>query len=288
MIRFVLGIEPRETPLPLVHGGSFHAGRAAWYRTKGNARKAASACAEYYEDPRIQLPEESLKGTLIRRAQDLLNVWIVKVGQADFAKFDILEVERYFEVAVPGLKGFVFTGRIDDIRRDRESKLIYIYDAKTSGYSETLTMDSFLYGDQATGYLWGAQEALGYKIAGIRPDIAYWPRGSQDPAKIRCSRPITVTRSPDDVRQFQLGIMQLYAEIAQKYAALKGGADPRALFSRNTHYCVAYGHVCEFADICRSKSLAQRNVSKAFFNVRKGNLDIKKISVFTEDRMAGG
>ena len=265
-------------------GGAFHAAKATYYRTKGDLDEALEAVDQFFDDESIELEEESQRATLIRRTRSMMSSWAGSHGFKDFRRYEILGIEKYVEVPVPGLPSFVFTGRLDLLVRDRETKLVSILDSKTSGYSITLTADGVLYGDQATAYVWLGSELLGERISSFIPDITYWSRNSTDVSKILNSRPIVVLRTDEDVVGFKLGIAQLFSEIAQKTAALSQGSDPRQLFRRNTHYCISYGHVCEFADECRSRRIL-RGESSSLFKKGKGH-PLGDLGKHVTDRMA--
>jgi hypothetical protein len=265
-LRHGLGIEPRVIPNPLAVGVAVHEARAEFYRSGGSLKLAEKKITGYFARADLEFEEDGLRILLKDRALNMLRAWVVQYGREDFDRYEILEVERYFELPIPGLPGFVFTGRIDDIRREsKPPHRTLIFDMKTSGYSKTLTEDSFRWGDQSTGYWAGAEKVLGLHVDAIKPDIVYFPRASKDPSKIECLRTVEVVRRPKDIDQFLGGVRQTYSEIAQKLSAIAKGADPRMLFPRNTHYCVSYGHNCEYAGICRLDSTLEGKAPKMFF-----------------------
>lgn len=251
-------------------------------------KAAEKAVQDYIKNPEVRLESEGLDLVVERRALAMVHAWILQQGMRDLEEYEMLAVEQLLETPVPGLPSHRFTGRVDDVRRERRKlKRVLVFDLKTSGYSETLTSDSFQSGDQSTGYLWLTKAALKLDPAAVVLDMIYWKRDSPDPSKIRCSRPIEVFRKPREIEQFQMAVAQKYSEISQKITAFARGSDPRALFCRNTHYCVAYGHVCEYSGICRSEALLRREAPPAFFVVReKGS--IRTLREMILDRLAEG
>jgi hypothetical protein len=250
-LRFVLGLEPARKALPLLFGSAFHYGVGCFYVT-GDPELSLDAARRSLVDQKGHLEQPEILDAQLLRLNALLAKWIGTRGQEDLRTYEILGVEQEIKAPVPGLPGFEFTGRLDMVGRSRRSGFLQIVEHKTSGYSITLTEDSLHYGDQATAEIWLAQYHWPKEhVDCVVPDIAYWPRASTKSEAINCYRGSLITRSKEDIRGFQLGISQLFSEISQKHAALAKGRDPQGLFRRNTHYCVTFGRVCEYAEVCR-------------------------------------
>lgn len=205
------------------------------------------------------------------RTRLMLLSWIAKVGAQHLEEIDIVGVEREITIPVEGLPGYRFTGRVDLIYRWKKQKKrgpVTIDETKTAGYSPTLTLDALYYGDQPSAYYALVERGLGLQVDCVRPDVTYWHRTSADTSKIQHYSPYSIRRTKAEIDQFMVGIAQLYMEIGQKIQAVSEGMDPH-IFRRNTHYCVSFGRVCEFADICREPKVLTGKVPIGFRRVKR-------------------
>lgn len=247
-LRYHLRIRPKFVHPALIQGSAFHEGKATYYTTKSEAKALAVASLILKQSKNELEHPEDLK-EMDFRITNLLHSWIEDHGKNDLKQYKILYVEKELHVPIAHTP-YIMTQRPDAILQDKMSKLIYIYETKTSSFSHRVTNDAVFYGDQATSYLWGAKKLLKLDVYGVVPDISFWSKQSRDVNSIKNIRGDITVRSDYALDQFEKGIGQVLSEINQKSLAYKKGRDPWLLFPRNSHYCTAYSTPCEFASIC--------------------------------------
>lgn len=233
-----------------MQGLAFHEGKSAFYK-RGSEQAAITAVKKCFstEAKKLEYPSTSGK-SLLNRVLTLLNVWIERQGKFDLLGYNILLNEQEYKVPLTGTP-YHLTFRIDQVLQSKADGLIFILETKTSSFSHRITFEGVKYGDQATLYLWALPKVTKYKPYGVLPDIAYWSKTTSNPANIQTIRAEIVMRSDNALEAFELGAKQILHEIAQKVTALKtNNYLPAMLFPRNTYYCVSYGTLCPYADIC--------------------------------------
>ena len=252
-IKYVIRPVAHTLATSLIYGIAFHEGKAVFYKTKSETKAKRKVIAEVKKYETLFRSPEDFNKTLTQ-VPILLQHWIAAFGWSDFERYDLIDVEGDYVQELPRMPGFVFTGRIDAVVRDRKNNQHYILETKTSRSSEGLTMNGVWYGDQATAYIWLASKKLNLDVVGVIADVAYWHNAAKYESNIKCLRsPEPITRTKQDVYAFVLGLQQTFSEISQKISAYEYGHDEAGLFPRNTFYCMSYGKPCEFADICRLK-----------------------------------
>jgi len=251
-IKFVIRPAAKYVSASLLYGVAVHEGCATFYKTKSMDKAKAKVIAELKKVKTLFEHFEEYQTALLR-GPILVAHWVVSQGALDLKRYNIISVEGDFSQELPGMPGFVFTGRMDIVVQDKKTLKYYVIDHKTSSSSKDLTENGVKYGDQATGYIWLASKQLNVKIEGMIADILYWHKIAKSESNIDCFRGEVVTRSPRDIHAFLQGLKQVFSEISQKVAAYRKGMDEDMLFPRNTYYCMSYGKPCEFASICRDK-----------------------------------
>lgn len=247
-IRFVLRLDPKYTATPLIFGSAFHEAKATFYQTK-SLEEALAVGKSIIQSSKKELYEPSEIPSLQNRLELMFESWVDQYGKIDLKRFKFLCIEKEFVVPVANT-GLVMTMRPDTIVQEKQTGLIYIMETKTSSFSIRVTADAVLTGDQATSYLWGVHAATGWNIYGLQPDITYWSKNSASRSGIQNDRPSAVLRDQQACLRFELGVAQLIAEITAKVNAYKHSTDPWQLFPRNSHYCCAFSHPCEYSRIC--------------------------------------
>jgi hypothetical protein len=285
MLRYLYQISTKFTAVPLINGSAFHEGKAEFYLTKSE-KKAISKCKSEIKARRKEFQDEADYFEVIDRCPQLLSNWILELGKEDLKRFKIVGVEREFKILVPGTN-FYMTVRIDFIGDDKSSLDRYIYETKTSSFSEKTTKFGVYYGDQATIYTWAVETALKKKIAGVVPDIAYWNKAAKSSGNIHCFRGDIIERGPTRIKQFLGGVAQLQSEIAQKVEAFKEGYDPYVLFQRNTHYCNAFFKPCEFGEICNGDITKMTRLPIGFTKGKRRIIPKVRDMKYVEDSCVG-
>jgi hypothetical protein len=275
--------EPMFVAAPLLVGGAFHAGKAEFYRT-GKEKQALRLVRDELMERKKEFFDRDEYLSALDRTPAMLSSWIAEFGKDDLKYLDIIDVERSIRVPFPGKPNWHFTMRLDMIAEDRFGNLL-IFETKTSSWSITSTLINIQYGDQVTGYWWGAEKHYKRKIAAVVPDITFFSKNAADAKAIKNHRAEFVYREPADIQFFARSTMQQASEITQKMKAVYAGRDP-AIFSRNGYYCNAYNRPCEFADICRMDLTAKSKVPNGFRR-RAGKFKIPEIFEPLEDAVAG-
>jgi hypothetical protein len=247
-IRYFLRLKPRVIAFPLIQGGAYHEGTAAFY--SGLSEKESIAIAmKIVNSEKKNLASVDDYNELKFRIPNMLHYFVESVGKSDKKQFRFLMIEKELKVPL-GKSPFILTIRPDSIVQDKSNKLVYIQERKTSGFSIRVTEQAVSLGDQATSYLYGVKKMTKLDPYGVIPDIAYWNKKSRDLNNLQFPRGAIITRTEFALHQFELGMIQLFTEINQKALAYKKGFDPLILFPRNTHYCTSFSTPCCYSEIC--------------------------------------
>jgi len=269
---------------PLLAGGAFHAGKAEWYRTLKEKRAIDLVKSEIKARKKEFESQEEYLRTL-ERTPAMLSSWIHEWGFSDQKSLSIIDVERAIRVPFPGRPSWHFTMRLDMIARDKYENVL-IFETKTSSWSIKSTLINIQYGDQVTGYWWGAEKKYRCRVTAVVPDITFLSSNTEDSQRVKNYRGDFVYREPADIEFFSRSMSQKALEITQKMNAVYHGHDP-AIFSRNGYYCNAYNRPCEFAEICRSTLVSGSRVPNGFRR-RTGKFKMSEIIEPIDDIIAGG
>lgn len=276
-------LEPLFVATPLLVGGAFHAGKAEFYRT-GKDKQALRLLRDELIERKREFENRDEYLSALDRAPAMLASWIGEYGHDDLKHLDILDVERDIKVPFPSRPNWHFTMRLDMVAKDRFDNLL-IYETKSSSWSITSTLINIKYGDQVTGYWWGAEKHYKRKVTAVVPDITFFSKNAADEKAIKNHRAEFVYREPEDIKFFARATVQQASEITQKMKAVYAGRDP-AIFARNGYYCNAYNRPCEFAEVCRMNLTAKSKVPPGF-RKRSGRFKVPEIFEPLEDAIAG-
>ena len=268
---------------PLLAGGAFHAGKAEFYRTQ-KEKQALSLLRDEIKNRKTEFENREEYLSCLDRTPAMLASWIAEYGKDDLKFLNIIDVERAIEVPFPGRPSWHFTMRLDMIAEDHFDNLL-IFETKTSSWSITSTLINIQYGDQVTGYWWGAEKKYKRKVTAVVPDITFFSKAAKDEQGIKNYRGEFVYREPEDIKFFSRATVQQASEIAQKMKSVYSGGDP-AVFARNSYYCNAYNRPCEFADICRMNLNGKSKVPTGF-RKKSGKFSTPEIFEPLEDAIAG-
>ena len=276
-------LEPKFVATPLLAGGAFHAGKALFYRTESEKKALALVRSELqFRKAEFESQDEYLSA--LDRTPSMLASWISEWGKSDLKNLNIIDVERAIKVPFPGRPSWHFTMRLDMIAEDKYGNTL-IFETKTSSWSIKSTLINIQYGDQVTGYWWGAEKQYKRKITAVVPDITFLSSNTKDSTKITNYRGDFVYREPEDIQFFAKSMSQKATEITQKMKAVYSGHDP-AIFSRNGYYCNAYNRPCEFAEICRLNLDAKTKAPNGF-RKRPGKFKVSEIIEPIDDIIGG-
>ena len=275
-------LEPLFVARPLLLGGAFHAGKALFY-TSGSEKNALKLVRDELMLRKAEFENKSEYLIALDRAPAMLSSWIAEYGKDDLKNLNIIDVEKAVRVPFPGRPNWHFTMRLDMIAEDRFDNLL-IYETKTSSWSIKSTLINIQYGDQVTGYWWGAERQYKRKVTAVVPDITFFSESTENTAAIKNYRADFVYREPEDIKFFARSFSQKASEITQKMKAVYSGHDP-AIFSRNGYYCNAYNRPCEYAEICRTNLTAKSKVPPGFKR-KAGKFKTSEIFHSVDDNIA--
>lgn len=261
-MKYPLGWRTFYTEPHLIEGGAFHEGKAVFYQ-KASMDAARRTAESYIKSLKADFQDKDQVQRSIYRVVPMLTQWIYDWGEWDLENLKILEVEKMHKVALPN--GFYLTIRPDTVAQRKDDGKIYVHETKTTGFNAAVTNLGVYHGDQSTSYIWALSKVHpSWKIAGVIPDISFYPKNATDPGKIRNTRGDVVSRSPEQLDQFAKGTMNVISDISQRVRAVADGMDPHAAFPRNTQWCMSYNRQCEYANVCRRDDLDLRRVPGGF------------------------
>ena len=267
---------------PLINGGAFHAGKAAFYRGM-SAKAAVKLTRSDVASRKKDFEHREEWAEIAERAPMMLDSWINEYGNADRKHLDILAVEKAVSVPMPGRPSWRYTMRLDMVAQNKFRDLD-IYESKTSSWSMKSTSIGVENGDQVTGYWWGAEHAFKRRVNSVVPDITFWSSNTKNEERIVNYRGDLVFRTSDDIAFFSRAISQIASEISQKMKAVYSGHDP-AIFARNSYYCNAFNRPCEFAEICR-KHLDAKTPTPRGYAKKRGRYRMRELFEELDDNIA--
>jgi hypothetical protein len=275
-------LEPLYVARPLLAGSAFHAGKADFYRT-GKGKLALKTVRDELMLRKTEFESRAEYLLALERTPAMLASWISEYGHDDMRFLSIIDVERAVKVPFPSRPSWYFTMRLDMIAEDRFGNIL-IYETKTSSWSVKSTLINIQYGDQVTGYWWGAEKHYKRKVTAVVPDITFYSENTDNTERIKNFRSDFVYREPQDIKFFSHSMVQKASEIAQKMKAVYSGHDP-SIFSRNGYYCNAYNRPCEYAEICRMNLTAKTKVPSGFKR-KSGKFKVPEIFHSVDDNIA--
>lgn len=262
--RHVLRLAPLHLSYPLLFGTIFHIGKEVYYTNKGSLAQATRAMLTALRLRKSLFEDPKNYQDAAYRLPALFEAWHYETGQDDFHLYNILAVERSVSVVISKDPRIVLTARLDLIVSPKASKRLYVLDTKTSQSSHYITKEAFHFSDQRTTYQLAAQRLYPkLQFGGISADISHWNKNNNNPSAIINYRGDWETRTEPYIEQYRQGVASTFIEITQKVQALKTTSE-FALFPRNRHYCMAYSHHCEYADICDLALHARSKVPHGF------------------------
>jgi hypothetical protein len=253
-----LRIAPKFTAPPLLFGTAFHEAKSTFYKTKSRTRavnKFISTLKQYahlYEVPEVYHDHKD-------RGELMIGAWISDYGIEDIKKFDLIASEKTLDVELELLPGFFHTVKPDTIVRVKGGKAAYILESKSTMFSANITAQAVHWGDQATGQIWAVRKKYPkLELRGVIPDVTFWSKNSTNPAKIQNLRGSVITRSNQDLYEYELMMTVLIHEISQRIQAVEEGYNPVEVFPRATTWCMSFSSPCEYAYICRNQKLTAK------------------------------
>jgi hypothetical protein len=277
-IKSVLRIKPKVESDMLLFGGAFHEGKATFYKTKSKSKALDKITGELESFQGLYGKEETFEFHYLR-APVLLEVWIDTYGKRDLKNFTFIDVEKELRVPLELLEGFYMTVRPDAIVQNKtRSKETYIFETKSTMFSLRVTEEAVRLGDQATSYTWAVRKMYPeLNLIGVIPDIAYWHKNAYEP---KFAREDLVTRTKNDLREYEIGVSNLIREVSQKVEAYYKGYDPVGLFPRNTSWCLSFSHPCEYAYICRNVDLKPKGrVPRGFLRDKRRTSVVEEVKI---------
>lgn len=240
LLKYVYHLVPEFKSPALLFGIAIHAALEVWAKEKSldkaqDAFENELAKEQPDYEKTLDYQNDLQRGLLLLAEYD--RTWHENDGE----KLETLYVELPFDVELAN--GFHFTGRIDRVVQEKDTKNVYILEYKTTSWSAPSMAHNVTVGDQVTSYLFGLRKVKPtLKVIGVVPDVLY-NRGNS----YVCTRFTPVMRTEMNLKEFELQIIGQLLTISQKVQNLGDYPWPY-LFPRN---CGASPFKCEYEDICR-------------------------------------
>lgn len=135
----------------------------------------------------------------------------------------------------------IYTGRIDRIAINPESRECYVWDFKTTSMMGPRFFDEFTNSQQMLGYMWATQTLLQIPLAGFVIDALC----GRKPTKTGVPYEFVTQRffvDPDQVVEWRLNLDYLLDDIERDLN--------RGYFPRETKWCVGKYGRCQYFDVC--------------------------------------
>jgi len=232
----VLNLEPEHPPYYFPFGTAIHEGMEAFY-SDGFDEAKLTTTFEDSMDESYKLFDREQFNELVSTGKSMINHWVNKWAEHDRRTYEVVETEVEHEKDLPN--SHLFTFKIDRVLRNKETRVEYIFDTKTTQSSVTRTYHTARLGDQATAYLWGYEKAVAFVV-----DILYKKGRVTD-----CQR-YEIVRTKQDIQAFLSSTMNKTEYISNAVAAVEQGGDPFFYFPRHGGYSCQFS--CPFSDICRN------------------------------------
>lgn len=188
----------------------------------------------------------------INRFRPMFQRWLDEWWEHDISTYNFICLEEQLSPVLAN--GVPITIRPDRVFQHKSNGVIIIPDTKTSTYSANSALDTMKAGEQATSYIWGWKHFYpNHYIDGVMVDTIFTRikrDGTVDYNKIQVQRPM-VRRNPYRLMSFELGMIGIMAEIAQKVQAYYAGMYPmELLFPRPPLSPPCSKFPCEYSSIC--------------------------------------
>jgi len=201
--------------------------------------------------------EEKDFNTELRNGTNAIVDWFNRYGDDFETKFDLIGTEVLLEARIDDI---LFTGSIDRIYRDRETKEIIVFDTKTTRQGAERMFKSVMLGNQMTGYSFLVQEnKISTGSPAICIDILELKKDAQ---AIRFPYQYI---TPERTMEFIYETLSTAHSIERSLRGLDLNKDALKLnvssisdeemtdysFPRNCESCAMYG--CPYEEICHTK-----------------------------------
>lgn len=239
--KYILKWETDKTAPALLFGQAMHHSVAEFYKKSIDIIDhfviQLTERKDLYEDNTVYIKD-------LDRGQGLLDIWMINWGLDWKEREEMIEVEKEFSVKIGN---FDFTGRLDGVFRDKKTGRRFIRELKTTSYSVMGSYWNLFYSDQPTAYVFARNKEHPHeRIDEVQPDILY-----NKGRVFKAERPPNITRTSQDLEEFELGMLGIITEITQKVKSLSEFKSIQ-LFPRRGN-CDGDGfYTCPYRKICRS------------------------------------
>ena len=243
-LRYIQGLRYAFTGKSLIFGGVAHQAIEAYY---SSGMKIDSALEVFYRELLSRKGEYERDEDYLTDLEDgplMLNYYDRQWREKDLKDWEILELEKEYDIPFGPDNRFHLTVRPDRVVRDRELKKIYPVETKTTRWSIPGTFKNVEMDDQVTSYIWALQKAHPeWEVDSSLIDVLY-KRGRV----VDAQRPGFAIRGKSELIIFEMELLGTILEISQKVKTLEEIPHP-FLFPCNRDHCKKFG--CEYDKICR-------------------------------------
>jgi hypothetical protein len=263
-LKYLMGLKPAKIARALNFGVVMHEAQFQLYKT-GSLEWALEWFAQHLLSLKDSYSNAEHFTQDYYRGPTMFEAWASKWYEEDTKTYNFLALEQQLNPVLAN--GIPITVRPDRVFQHKDTGQIVIPDTKTTSYTVTSPHVTMEHGQQATSYIWAlSKEYPLSQIDGVMVDTIFSrvkSDGTIDPSKIQLARPM-VRRTAYDLQAFELSMIGITAEIAQKvHTYLQGTYPAELLFPRPPLSPPCSKFNCEYETICR-RPLAKEEVPFGF------------------------
>lgn len=269
MFRHEFNWTPKETRVPLIFGGAWHAAQEVIWASMGKLQKrelatrAYGAFLQHWCGEGMPAPadmdyemEKELSPRTPGRALEMIVAYIDK-RWTNAADFEVIAIERPFVVPLdPDDDSLFYCGRIDKIVR-RRGKVLGIEHKTSSEYRKngpfkSTFLESFSPNSQVDGYLYALHMMFPNEVGGVWVDAALVHKTEEGFAFI------PIEKQMDHLDSWLYDTLWWIRQIEEEKAKLEaerqvqGRSKYLQAFPKRTSACRDFGALCQYLDLCKA------------------------------------
>jgi len=246
--RYVLGWRDTRLTDPLAMGSAIHEAQECFYKNNFNYNMCIDRGLEVIND---------LNPLLREKLASALHIWNGEIGQFERNKVEVLMVEEPIDIKLSN--GFVMTGRLDRLLRDKETDHVFIDDTKSTGWDLTKTLRNYTYHPQPKLYYAGfqdtfpelAKECTGWRTSGIYIRERLSKGMGTGEFYGNAERSPLVSFLDGQIQDTRNSYASYTDDIAYRLALIeKEESLPSVAFPACGSNCLAFNKVCEYYNYC--------------------------------------
>jgi hypothetical protein len=175
-LRHIHGRNSLEEAAAAKAGQAAHASLAVYLQTRSRDGALVKFAYEYAAWSQETTPDPLTGDPVPRVADDdrlsfknlvrVLEEWYSREPLRQY-RWEILDIEKGFELPIDDTGELIFTGRLDVIVRDLDTGGLWVVDHKTRSSITDWWKDKFVMDSQMSGYAWAASKLYGEPVTGV-------------------------------------------------------------------------------------------------------------------------